>query len=272
MATNLNLNTATMDDIVFETRNKSYGAYVLRKIYGRHVTLASIIGTGLFLLFISAPLIANLLGGEEEEEIVMEQKIVELAEPPSLENKPPPPPPPNLPPPPPPVVSTVKYTPPVIKKDEEVREEEEVPDQKELEDVVISTKTVEGNVKTADVPLEVVEAPSEVGEVVEDKVFTFAEQPSQFPGGEGELQKFLKKNIKYPPAALRNGIEGLVIVQFVVNKEGEISDVQVVKKLGGGTDEEAMRVVKMMPKFTPAKQNGRPVSYRYTLPVRFGLQ
>jgi protein TonB len=270
METKLNYATASLNDIVFETRNKEYGAYFLRKIYNKHVTIATFIAIVIFILFISAPLIANLLGGDEEEVVMQEERIVELTEPPSLENKPPPPPPPDLPPPPPPVVSTVKFTPPVIKKDEEVRKEEKIPDQKELEDVVISTATVEGNTKEE--VLTVVEAPSEVGEVVEDKIFTFVEQQPSFPGGESELNKFIKKNLKYPPAALRNGLEGLVVVQFVVNREGEISDVQVVKKLGGGTDEEAMRVVKMMPKFAPAKQNGRPVSFRYTLPVRFGLQ
>lgn len=270
MENKLNYATATMDDIVFETRNKSYGAYMLRRIYNKHITIATIIAIALFILFLSAPLIASLIGGDEEEVAIQEERVVELAEPPALENKPPPPPPPDLPPPPPPVVSTVKFTPPVIKKDEEVVEEEEIPDQKELEDVVIATKTVEGNTKE-EVLVEV-EAPTEVGEVVEDKIFTFVEQQPAFPGGESEMNKFIRKNLKYPPAALRNGLEGLVVVQFVVNKEGQISDVQVVKKLGGGTDEEAMRVVKMMPAFTPAKQNGRPVSFRYTLPVRFGLQ
>lgn len=270
MENRINYATASMDDIVFEGRNKSYGAYMLRRIYDKHITVATIIAIALFILFLSAPLIASLMGGDEEEVAIKEEKIVELAEPPSLENKPPPPPPPNLPPPPPPVVSTVKFTPPVIKKDEEVVEEEEIPDQKELEDVVIATKTVEGNTKVE--VLTEVEAPTEVGEVVEDKIFTFVEQQPTFPGGDSEMNKFIKKNLKYPPAALRNGLEGLVVVQFVVNKEGQISDVQVVKKLGGGTDEEAMRVVKMMPAFTPAKQNGRPVSFRFTLPVRFGLQ
>ncbi len=267
---NLNYATASMDDIVFETRNKSYGAYMLRRIYNKHVTIATFIAIALFVLFLSAPLIANLIGGDDDEVAMVEEKIVELTEPPSLENKPPPPPPPDLPPPPPPVTSTVKFTPPVIKKDEEVREEEEIPDQKELEDVVIAEKTVVGNTNVE--VLKEVEAPSAVGEVVEDKIFTFVEQQPAFPGGESEMNKFIKKNLKYPPAAIRNGLEGLVVVQFVVNKEGEISDVQVVKKLGGGTDEEAQRVIKMMPKFNPAKQNGRPVSFRYTLPVRFGLQ
>ena len=270
MESKLDYATASMNDIVFETRNKDYGAYFLRKIYNKHVSLATVIAIAIFILFISAPLIANLVGGGEEEVVLQEERVVELTEPPALENKPPPPPPPDLPPPPPPVVSTVKFTPPVIKKDEDVRKEEKIPDQKELEDVVVATQTVEGN--TNEEVLTVVEAPSEVGEVVEDKIFTFVEQQPSFPGGESELNKFIKKNLKYPPAALRNGLEGLVVVQFVVNREGEISDVAVVKKLGGGTDEEAMRVVKMMPKFAPAKQNGRPVSFRYTLPVRFGLQ
>jgi periplasmic protein TonB len=270
MESKLDYATASMNDIVFETRNKDYGAYFLRKIYNKHVSVATVIAIAIFILFISAPLIANLIGGDEEEVVLQEERVVELTEPPALENKPPPPPPPDLPPPPPPVVSTVKFTPPVIKKDEDVRKEEKIPDQKELEDVVVATQTVEGN--TNEEVLTVVEAPSEVGEVVEDKIFTFVEQQPSFPGGESELNKFIKKNLKYPPAALRNGLEGLVVVQFVVNREGEISDVAVVKKLGGGTDEEAMRVVKMMPKFAPAKQNGRPVSFRYTLPVRFGLQ
>ena len=258
-----------MNDIVFEGRNQSYGAYVLRKIYNKHVSLATIIAIAVFILFLSAPLIANLLAGEEEV-VVTEEKIVELTEPPSLENKPPPPPPPDLPPPPPPVVSTVKFTPPIIKKDEEVREEEEIPDQKELEDVVIATKTVEGNTNVE--TLTEVAAPTEVGEVVEDKIFTFVEQQPTFPGGDAEFSKFIRKNLKYPPAAQRNGLEGIVVLQFVVNKEGEISDVTVVKKLGGGTDEEAARVAKLLPKYVPARQNGRPVSFRYTLPIRFSLQ
>ena len=182
MEQKLNYATASLNDIVFETRNKAYGAYFLRKIYNKHVSIATVIAIAIFILFISAPLIANLIGGGEEEVVLKEERVVELTEPPALENKPPPPPPPDLPPPPPPVVSTVKFKPPVIKKDEEVRKEEKIPDQKELEDVVVSTETVVGN--TNEEVLTVVEAPSEVGEVVEDKIFTFVEQQPSFPGGE----------------------------------------------------------------------------------------
>ncbi|CAA9222071.1 MAG: putative TonB-dependent receptor [uncultured Adhaeribacter sp.] len=270
MEKQLNYSTASLDDIVFEYRNKSYGAFFLRRIYNKHVTIATILAIALFILFISAPLIARLIGGgDDTDKVAKVEKVVELAEPPSLENKPPPPPP-DLPPPPPPVVSTVKFTPPVIKKDEEVREEEEIPDQKELEDVVIATETVVGN--TNQEVLTEVAAPTEVGEVVEDKIFTFVEQNPEFPGGLESMYKYLGKNIRYPAVASRNGLEGNVILQFVVGKQGEISDITVVKSLGGGTDEEAMRVVKSMPKWNPGKQNGRAVNVRYTLPVRFKLQ
>lgn len=266
----LNYATASLDDIVFEYRNKNYGAFFLRKIYNKHVTIATIIAIALFILFISAPLIAKYLGGgDDSSKVAQVEKVVELAEPPSLENKPPPPPPELPPPPPPPVVSTVKFTPPVIKKDEEVREEEEIPDQKELEDVVIATETVVGNT-TEEVLVEA--APTEVGEVVDNQIFTFVEQNPEFPGGLEAMYKYLGKNIRYPAVASRNGLEGNVILQFVVGKEGEISDIQVVKSLGGGTDEEAIRVVKTMPKWAPGKQNGRSVNVRYTLPVRFKLQ
>lgn len=105
----------------------------------------------------------------------------------------------------------------------------------------------------------------------QDKIFTFVEQNAQFPGGETEMNKFIKANLKYPAEALRNRVEGLVVVQFIVSTNGKISDVQVVKKLGAGTDEEAVRVVNKMPNFKPARQNGKPVNFRYTLPLGFGL-
>lgn len=265
---------ASLDDIVFEGRNKAYGAYLLRRLYNKHITRASIIATILFFLFISIPLINRLIASDEEEEVV-ERIIteVDLAPPPPLEeNTPPPPPPPDLPPPPPPVRAQVKYTPPVVKRDEEVQEEEEIPDIEELKDVDVGTKTVEG-VKGAPLDLGDIDGTSDVvAEVVEEKPYTYVEQMPSFPGGETEMLKYLAKNIRYPAAAQRAGVEGLVVLSFVVSKTGEISEIQVVKNLGAGTDEEAMRVVKTMPKWTPGKQNGRTVPVRYTLPVRFTIK
>ena len=267
---------ASLDDIVFEGRNKAYGAYLLRKLYNSHITKAAIIATILFLLFVSIPLIAKLVEGEEEEEVV--ERIVtevDLAPPPPIDEAtppPPPPPPPDLPPPPPPVRATVKYTPPVVKRDNEVVEEEEIPDVEVLEEVDAGVKTVEGD-PNAPLDLGEIDGTSDVvAEVVEEKPYTYVEQMPEFPGGETEMLKYLAKNIRYPAAAQRAGVEGLVVLSFVVSRTGEISEIQVVKNLGAGTDEEAMRVVKTMPKWTPGKQNGRAVPVRYTLPVRFTIK
>ncbi|RAU81517.1 energy transducer TonB [Pontibacter arcticus] len=268
------LATASLDDIVFDGRNKAYGAYLLRKLYNSHITKAAIIATLLFLIFVSMPLIAKMIAGDEE--VVVEERViteVELAQPPPLEeNTPPPPPPPDLPPPPPPVRATVKYTPPVVKRDNEVVEEEEIPDVEKLEEIDAGVKTVEGD-KNAPLDLGDIDGTSTVvAEVVEEKPYTYVEQMPTFPGGDSEMQKYVQKNVRYPAAAQRAGVEGLVVVSFVVSKTGEISEIQVVKGLGAGTDEEAVRVIKSMPKWTPGKQNGRTVPVRYTYPFRFTIK
>ncbi|CAM3621030.1 energy transducer TonB [Pontibacter korlensis] len=264
---------ASLDDIVFEGRNRAYGAYLLRRLYNKHITIAAITAIVLFFLFLSIPLITKLIKGDQEEEQVVERIVteVDLAPPPPLDEATPPPPP-DLPPPPPPVRATVKYTPPVVKRDNEVVEEEEIPDVEVLEEIDAGVKTVEGS-KDAPVDLGEIDGTSDVvAEVVEEKPYTYVEQMPSFPGGEMEMMKYLGKNIRYPAAAQRAGVEGLVVLSFVVSKTGEISDIQVVKNLGAGTDEEAVRVVKTMPKWTPGKQNGRAVPVRYTLPVRFTIK
>lgn len=264
---------ASLDDIVFEGRNREYGAYIIRKIYSKHVTRGLIIACLLFVSILAFPVIRNKFFPKEK--VVVEEKIVDvntLENPPPLdeETPPPPPPPPAEPPPPPPVAATIKFTPPVVKKDEQVKKEE-VPDQEEMKDVEISTKTQEG-VKGAPPDLsDLDKGNAETAGAVEE-IFQFVEQRPEFPGGEAAMQKFLAENIRYPSVAQRNGLEGLVVLAFVVNRKGEISDIQVLKKLGGGTEEEAIRVVKSMPKWKPGRNNGREVSVRYNLPVRFKMQ
>src|SRR5688500_1092030 len=103
----MNHATASMDDIVFETRNKNYGAYLLRRNYNKHVTIATVIAISLFILFLGMPLSARMFAGDEEKEVVKTITVNDLMEPPPLDEKAPPPPPPDLPPPPPPVVSTI---------------------------------------------------------------------------------------------------------------------------------------------------------------------
>ncbi|RTQ53799.1 energy transducer TonB [Hymenobacter gummosus] len=272
---NAQLARASFEDIVFEGRNKAYGAYVLRKLYSKHVTRAFLVAMIFFALMIGGPLLARMLTPKEDTskpkldtEVVLEAPPLDKTEPP------PPPPPPSAPPPPPPKLSTVKFTPPVIKKDEEVKKIEEIPDQEELEDKVVATKTVEGNTNNLAVDLSGLgdEGNKVVEEVVEAKVYTYVEQMPQPPGGMEGLMQYLGKNIKYPALALRNQVEGKVFVNFVVGPSGQITDVKVTKGIGAGCDEEAVRVISKMPAWSPGKQNGRAVSVSYTVPVTFTIK
>ncbi|UOR04365.1 energy transducer TonB [Hymenobacter aerilatus] len=282
MMDNAQLAKASLNDIVFEGRNKAYGAYVLRSLYNKHVTRALLIAVAFFALVVSIPTIANLL--KPEEEIVEAPKnlqTVELMAPPPLDPTtppppPPPPPPPQAPPPPPPVVSTIKFTPPVVKRDEEVRKVEEVPDVDKLSTAAISTETVKG---TTDVPpppdlngIEGGTGKEPVKEVIDTKVYNYVEQMPEPPGGMNALLQYIGKNIKYPAMALRNQVEGKVFVNFVVGPDGSISGVKIQKGIGAGCDEEAMRVISGLPKWTPGKQNGRNVSVSFTVPVTFAIK
>jgi protein TonB len=201
---------------------------------------------------------------------------VTLAEPPPLDkNTPPPPPPPELPPPP--KKATIAFVKPVVKKDEKVIEEAPPPDVEDLKDIEISTKTQEGSDDGVPEGLEdvVEEAPPAVVEEVVEKpqeVFKVVEQMPQFPDGEAALFKFINDNIKYPAVARENGIEGKVFVKFIVEADGSVTNVEVVRDIGGGCGEEAMRVVKKFPKWNPGKQRGRPVRVFFNLPVQFRLQ
>ncbi|WP_295120474.1 energy transducer TonB [uncultured Chitinophaga sp.] len=266
-------------DILFEQRNKEYGAYDLRRQYEKRVR-NSIIGTAsLALLIFGSYLIYSNLNAADNDASnkpkVEEIKMQDLEIPPEDPKTPPPPPPP--PAPPPPVKPTVQFTPPVIKKDNEVPPEEEPPKIEDIKDKAVSTKTVEGDVNGIDPGLlsdskgtGVVEAPPPPPK---EEIFTFVEQPPTFPGGEEALNKYLSKNIRYPHLATENGISGTVFVTFVVDSDGNIKDVKTVgAKKGGGLEEEAVRVVRGMPKWKPGKQNGRQVSVQFNLPIRFTLQ
>lgn len=117
------------------------------------------------------------------------------------------------------------------------------------------------------IPIEIEEE-----EIVEEEIFMIVENQPEFPGGEAELYKFIRDNVKYPQLAKETGIQGTVYVQFVVEKDGKISNVKALRKIGGGCDEEAVRVVKSMPTWKPGSQRGRTVRVSFTLPVKFTLQ
>ena len=158
------------------------------------------------------------------------------------------------PPPPPPAVQEVEVL-------------NVVEDNVETETIEVSTEENETEVVIA-AP---VEAPVEEEE--EEVVFVVVESMPEFPGGQQALFKFLSENVKYPVIAQENGIQGRVICQFVVNRDGSIVDVEVVRSGGDASlDKEAVRVIKSMPKWKPGKQRGKAVRVKYTLPVNFKLQ
>ena len=139
----------------------------------------------------------------------------------------------------------------------------------------VETESIEVNAEDDKTEEIVIAAPVEapVEEEEEEVVFVVVESMPEFPGGQQALFKYLSENVKYPVIAQENGIQGRVICQFVVNKDGSIVDVEVVRSGGDASlDKEAVRVIKTMPKWKPGKQRGKPVRVKYTVPVNFKLQ
>ncbi len=265
-----------MLDILFANRNKAYGAYQLRRAYNKYMTRALVIGLGMLIFVFTLPSILSAVRGMVPKEKPIDV-IAELGPPPDIDpNNPPPPPPPPPPTPPPPTRSTVKFVPPVIKKDEEVQEEE----QKAIEEILdkkedIGTEDKKGN---DEAPPTIDESPSldpviEAPKVVEKtyEMFDIQKEPS-FPGGQAEMYKWLAKNVEYPEMAKESGISGQVVLTFVVGKNGAISDVNIVKDIGGGCGKSVKATVEKMPKWSPGEANGHPVKVRYTLPFKFKLE
>jgi protein TonB len=267
----LDYKKASFNDMVFEGRNKKYGAFYLRVIYDEFVLRAMAIAMVAFALFTLGPVIWEKL---IPEEVVTEEKIVtvdpKMIEPPPIDPKTPPPPP--LPAaPPPPQVSTVRFVPPEVAPDEEVIEEDP-PKQEELQKAVAGTETVQGdpNADPNELSIDQVGTGDVIGAPAEpEPEFTFVEQDPVPPGG--DLQSYFSKNIRYPQKAINADIEGKVFVTFVVTSSGDVDDVKLLKGIGYGCDEEAIRVVKAMPKWTPGKNGGREVKVRLNIPIVFRL-
>lgn len=269
---------ASMDDLVFEGRNKSYGSYVLRKLYNKRLVIGAFGGVLIFLFICFLPVIAGALSDIlKKKEREMDMREVVLDQPPPIDPNEPPPPPPPPPVEPPPPKAQIRFVPPVVKEDEEVKEEEPPPTEEELkEDKAISTINQEGekatNLAPEDKPAPPPPPPEEKPEPEQAMELFAVEQQPEFPDGTAALYKWLGQNIKYPAIARENGIEGQVVLSFVVEKDGSITEIRPLRELGGGCTDEAIRVVKSMPKWKPGKQNGRPVKVKYTLPVKFKLE
>lgn len=265
-------------DIVFYRKNKEYGAYVLRKRYARNLTISLLVAIILFVLSISSPLIIAYLKPKEDVKAGTTQiTIAQLADIPQQEVKEDAPPPPQVEAPP--LESTVKFTVPIVRPDAEVADEY-VPTVEELKEADPGKKTQEGN-PNATFNEDAFDITDDIREeekvVVEDKVekpqvFTYVEEMPSFPGGQDAMMQFVTSNIQYPEIAKKAGVEGKVFVSFVVGRDGAISGVQVVKGIGAGCDEEAMKVIRKMPKWSPGRQNGQPVHVQVSIPIFFKLQ
>ena len=267
-------------DLVFEGRNKDYGAYELRKDYNKRLRNALILTASIGLLLVIASFISSLdLGGNKGK---MEIKEVQLEEIKQDQPEPPPPPPPK--PPEPPKVEMAKFTPPKVVKDEEVKEEEKPPEIEKLEETKIGTVNQEGAKDEG-----IVAPPIEAGGVVEapkeddyDKVFQKVEIDAEFPGGTAGWTRYVTREIERNIDELQDdGRSGTVVILFIVDKEGSVSEVRalpcgeagVPNCLGPGTKlaEIATVAIKKGPKWKPAVQNGRQVKAYRRQPVTFQL-
>jgi protein TonB len=246
------------DDIVFEIRNKEYGAYSLRKKYNRNVLISLLIGiiilgTAVITPFINAKSVENKKRAERT--VVMNMEKLDT---PSEQVAPPPPPPP----PPADVVQQARYVPPVVV--DSVRPDENVK--------LMSADQANVEVKNDQVE-EVVQAKEEVQEVeAEPEPFVVVEEMPMFPGGDVELLKYIGEHTNYPEVAKENNIQGRVIVRFCVTSKGGVSQVSVLKGVDPELDKEAVRVVGTLPPFKPGKQGGKPVPVWYMVPITFTLK
>lgn len=283
MAKDVDLTSSKWCDIVFEGRNKEFGAYLLRtNSKSRHLkafifTLIGLIVIGVAVFSYmsvqayiaereasimdqaSQEMVAFVDQAEEEPEEEVQEKV-EMPEPEALPEE---------------ILNTVKVTELLIAKDEEVSKEDEIKTVDELKETETAFGSTDFDQGTDDRNV-VREYKNEV--IVEEKkpepeqVFTAVEQMPQFPGGDAALMKYLSSNINYPTVAAENGVQGRVVVQFVVTKNGSVGEVKVIRSVDRDLDKEAIRLCKSLPKFVPGKMNGQAVNVWYTLPITFKLQ
>ncbi len=265
------IQSADILDILFDGRNKEYGAYDLRKTYNRRIKISI---AGMFTvcaLFLIGSLVANSTKKNKTELVVADMELAKVDE----SKKPEPPPPPPPPKQEPPKVEMAKFTPPKIVKDEEVKPEEEIKEVEKMEDTKIGTINQEGAKDEGVVapPVEkstgVVEAPKVEEDY--DKVFTVVQIAAEFPGGLPAWTKYLERNLNRDLPVENGAPPGkyTVVVSFIVSKTGDISDVVAENDPGYGTKAEAIRVITKGPKWKPAVQNGRNVIYRHRQSITF---
>ena len=282
MATEINLSSREWCDLVFEGKNKDFGAYVISTdspMRHNKAVLWTLIGTIIFGFIAFGFMKANqyleerrLAGQGEQKEVFidMTEEADEPAPEPIEQEKPE-----VLPQE---VMKTYQATELQIVEDKNVREEDEIVSQDErmqTDAIAGSVTNSEGSTNLNNFRERINEIVVEEKKPVEEKaveIFKAVEQMPQFPGGDEALIKYLSSHINYPPMAAEANIQGRVVVQFVIDKTGKVGEVKVVRSVDKDLDREAVRVCKSLPKFVPGRQNGQPVAVWYTLPVSFKLQ
>lgn len=291
MAKDVDLSSKEWTDLIFEGKNKEFGAYALRQASDRRHNLAVLyVIAGLALVLILAWLygmyraekeraekerVAELLANIEQEQFDELTVELDLPEENQMEQEE------EIPEPEveealaEDILNTEKFTEFLVQKDEDVKEEvKSADDVKDTSTALGSTDFDQGtdDLNTVREHKNEVIVEDKKPEPVEDKVFTSVEQMPQFPGGDVALLKYISDHIKYPTIAMENNVQGKVVVQFVVTRDGSIGEVKVARGKDPDLDKEAVRVVKTLPKFIPGKMNGQAVNVWYTLPINFKLQ
>lgn len=274
MARDINLTSDQWCDLIFEGRNKKYGAYYLRKSSSkRHLRALLIVVISIVIVVLGMIFGAKIKEAftKSESDTITEavkMTVVDLETPKPEQQivQEPTPPPPAL-------KAAIKFTAPVIDKD--ASDDDEMKTQEEItkSDAIVFSQDIEGSDDPDAVDPSTLDKVVEVtAEPVVQKPFEVAEVMPSYPGGDKELMKYLSENIKYPVVDMEQGTQGRVVLRFVVGSDGNITDVKVIRSLSPTCDKEAIRVVKSMPKWIPGRQNGKPVPVFFSLPVRFKLE
>jgi periplasmic protein TonB len=257
-------------DLIFEGKNHEYGAYCHRQNSIRRHFQALMIATVIFLIGATAPMLLRRIfpqsADRDQHTRIFSNLVLEKPRTDDVL---------KYIPPPPRVVTrnTIEFKPPVIKPDELVDESEEPKMQIE----VINSKAAIGKVDYSDgtydptAPIANIEENAKIAGDP-DEVQIRVDQMPQFPGGENEMFTFIKDHLRYPVIAQELGVTGTVIISFVVDRDGDITNMVVTRSIGSGCDEEAMRVLDIMPLWSPGKQAGKTVRVRYSLPFKFIIQ
>lgn len=280
MGKNIKLNSSEWIDFVFAGKNRAYGAYRLRDTSGRghvYALLIVLVLTGV-LVTVNHVIYAKKQQ-QRQEQLGSISTTVELTNIDDLDVK--------LPeetvaveeaPPPPKLLETMMFTAPVIEDDDKVSADNRMKSQKLIQQstTMISLADIEGSkdldaMDLADMKQAKIDFDKEKM-LADNKLYDKVDQMPRFPGGPGELAKFIAANLRYPQQAIDRGVEGQVLLRFVVEKDGSIADIRVLQSVDPACDAEAMRVIRMMPRWEPGKHNGRAVRVWFTQPIAFELR